>query len=138
MYAESGRLGASGSFLALVVRFCVEVDDLVEESSDDDEDMGDGSESDSSESDIDAGMVALAALELSEGKEIGDGKEWVKSVQPELRFYLGTRRCRRDVLDEYFDNPVERQGKPDQKSSCKQSLMHSSAPTGPCCDNCER
>ncbi|KAL1701333.1 P-loop containing nucleoside triphosphate hydrolase protein [Schizophyllum commune] len=99
----------------------VEVDDLVEESSDDDEDMGDGSESDSSESDIDAGMVALAALELSEGKEIGDGKEWVKSVQPELRFYLGTRRCRRDVLDEYFDNPVERQ-----------------APTGPCCDNCER
>lgn len=29
MYAERGRLGAAGSFLDLVVRFCVEVDDLV-------------------------------------------------------------------------------------------------------------
>lgn len=28
MYAERGRLGAAGSFLDLVVRFCVEVDDL--------------------------------------------------------------------------------------------------------------
>ncbi|KAL1754058.1 P-loop containing nucleoside triphosphate hydrolase protein [Schizophyllum commune] len=68
--------------------------------------------------------VAEAAREAngsdSLAGDMGDGKDWAKVIDPALRMYLETRRCRRDVADEYFDNPPERQ-----------------EPSGPCCDNCE-
>ncbi|KAF6752010.1 P-loop containing nucleoside triphosphate hydrolase protein [Ephemerocybe angulata] len=53
-------------------------------------------------------------------KDVGDdGKEWVKKVEAALRGWIGTKKCRRDYLDEYFDNPKERL-----------------APLGDCCDVC--
>ncbi|KAJ7621615.1 P-loop containing nucleoside triphosphate hydrolase protein [Mycena polygramma] len=47
-----------------------------------------------------------------------DGREWGKKVEEALRKYASTRSCRRDVTDDYFNNPARR------------------APTGQCCDNC--
>ncbi|KAF8064097.1 P-loop containing nucleoside triphosphate hydrolase protein [Lyophyllum atratum] len=51
--------------------------------------------------------------------EEDDGKEWGKKVEENLRRWIETAHCRRDIADEYFDNPPERKH-----------------PTGPCCDNC--
>ncbi|KAH6877029.1 P-loop containing nucleoside triphosphate hydrolase protein, partial [Coprinopsis sp. MPI-PUGE-AT-0042] len=46
--------------------------------------------------------------------------DWMKKVDPELRRWIETTSCRRDILDSYFGNPPGR--KP---------------PTNGCCDNCE-
>ncbi|VDB95738.1 unnamed protein product [Peniophora sp. CBMAI 1063] len=43
-----------------------------------------------------------------------------KKVDGNVRKYLSTAGCRRDVLDDYYENPAR------------------SPPTGVCCDNCER
>lgn len=34
-----------------------------------------------------------------------DKMEWGKYVEPELRKWIETTECRRDVADEYFNNP---------------------------------
>ncbi|KAJ6601732.1 P-loop containing nucleoside triphosphate hydrolase protein [Mycena vulgaris] len=73
------------------------------------------SDSDSSESEAGADDPPAAAATIAE-----DGKEWGKNVEEALRKYTSTRGCRRDVADEYFNNPTRR------------------APTGECCDNCSR
>ncbi|KAJ7092198.1 P-loop containing nucleoside triphosphate hydrolase protein [Mycena epipterygia] len=38
--------------------------------------------------------------------DVDDGKEWGKKVEDALRKYTSTRSCRRDVADEYFNNPA--------------------------------
>lgn len=42
--------------------------------------------------------------------EMGDEIEFMKSVEPNLRRWIQTCDCRRDVADEYFNNPVVREG----------------------------
>ena len=37
--------------------------------------------------------------------EDGDGKEWGKKVEESLRMWIEAMTCRRDIADEYFDNP---------------------------------
>ncbi|EIW75948.1 P-loop containing nucleoside triphosphate hydrolase protein [Coniophora puteana RWD-64-598 SS2] len=54
--------------------------------------------------------------------DMSDGEEqqvYRKKVEPALRQWIETTGCRRDVADEYFDNPSGRL-----------------SPTGDCCDNC--
>ncbi|KAF8987973.1 P-loop containing nucleoside triphosphate hydrolase protein [Cyathus striatus] len=53
-------------------------------------------------------------------EDLDDGREWVKKVELELRRWIETKECRRDILDLYFDNPPGRQ-----------------AASHICCDNCE-
>lgn len=36
--------------------------------------------------------------------------EWAKKVNPDLWRYIETKACRRDINDEYFDNPTNRKG----------------------------
>lgn len=63
--------------------------------SDDSEDSGDSGEDDSED-------------------EIGgdsDKMEWGKKVDPDLRKWIETDECRRDIADEYFNNPRERKRK---------------------------
>jgi superfamily II DNA helicase RecQ len=60
------------------------------------------SESDGSQSDRD-----------DNGEEVGgdsDKMEWGKKVEPELRRWLETEDCRRDIADEYFNNPPPHKG----------------------------
>lgn len=45
----------------------------------------------------------------SERIDIESGElEWVKKVEPELRRWIETKGCRRDVVDNYFDNPTRK------------------------------
>jgi hypothetical protein len=48
----------------------------------------------------------------SEDKVGGDSDkmEWGKKVEPELRKWISCEECRRDFLDEYFNNPALRKG----------------------------
>ena len=41
----------------------------------------------------------------------GDKMEWGKKVELELRKWIETDACRRDVADEYFNNPRNRKRK---------------------------
>lgn len=43
-------------------------------------------------------------------REEGDVIEFMKTVEPNLRRWIQTCDCRRDVVDEYFNNPVNREG----------------------------
>ncbi|KAK7008277.1 bloom syndrome [Favolaschia claudopus] len=70
---------------------------------------------DSSDSDSSSGSDDEAP---SSSDPSNDGKEWGKNVDPVLREYISTKKCRRDMSDHYFNNP--------------QRLP----PTGDCCDNC--
>ncbi|KAJ7841735.1 hypothetical protein B0H14DRAFT_3693692 [Mycena olivaceomarginata] len=55
------------------------------------------------------------------GAEPTDDVNFKKAVETGLREWIETEECRRDVVDEYFDNGTPRK-----------------APTGICCDNCLR
>jgi bloom syndrome protein len=49
--------------------------------------------------------------EESEEEEVGvdsEKMEWGKAVEPELRRWIECKGCRRDVADEYFNNPPVR------------------------------
>ena len=55
--------------------------------------------------------------ESKDGSESEKGEEdsrelvWAKMVDPNLREWIMTTGCRRDVSDQYFQNPGKRQGK---------------------------
>ena len=62
--------------------------------------------------DVDSESDDLQSDEDGE-EEVGgdsDKMEWGKKVEPELRRWIETEDCRRDVADQYFDNPPLRQG----------------------------
>jgi superfamily II DNA helicase RecQ len=63
--------------------------------------------------------------------------EWAKKVEPELREWIATTKCRRDVADEHFDNPIDRKRECHLNSSCSKLTSHL-APLRECCDNCSR
>lgn len=39
-----------------------------------------------------------------------DEVEYVKEIEEGLRQWIETEGCRRDIQDEYFNNPLEREG----------------------------
>lgn len=43
-------------------------------------------------------------------REEGDEIEYMKEVEKNLRRWIQTCDCRRDVADEHFNNPVNREG----------------------------
>ena len=55
--------------------------------------------------------------ESEDGSESEKGEEdsrelvWAKMVDPNLREWIMTTGCRRDVSDQYFQNPGKQQGK---------------------------
>ena len=61
-----------------------------------------GSESDNSDGDEDEDIEELA--DKTQG-QLGDGKDWGKKVDPDLRNYISTNGCRNKVSNVYFDNP---------------------------------
>lgn len=65
---------------------------------DEDEVMDESDDSDDDSDDSDSGSIG------------GDSEtmEWGKKVEPELRRWIVTEECRRDVADEYFNNPPQR------------------------------
>jgi hypothetical protein len=88
------------------------------------------SESDDSQSDED-----------DSGVEVGrdsDKMEWGKKVEPELRRWIETEHCRRDVADEYFNNPPLRKGENSMSLKKHPANGEFEAPTHICCDNCAR
>ncbi|GLB46004.1 putative P-loop containing nucleoside triphosphate hydrolase protein [Lyophyllum shimeji] len=91
-----------------------EGDDEMEEEGDD------GPEAEGrDEMEVDDGGDNKGGLEAEPEEDDDDGKEWGKKVEEDLRRWIETNHCRRDVADTYFDNPPGRK-----------------QPTGPCCDNC--
>jgi len=58
-----------------------------------------------------------------------------KNTEDGLRRLIETRGCRRDVIDEYFNNPPTRQ-RMYTTSPHVLYLIFSPAPLGRCCDNC--
>lgn len=61
-----------------------------------------GSEAENSDGDNDDDVEELA--DGTQG-QLGDGKDWGKKVDPDLRNYISTNGCRNKVSDIYFDNP---------------------------------
>ena len=70
-----------------------------------------GQESDDSEES--GSDVGEEESEEEEEDEIGadsSNMEYGKKVEPELRLWIECANCRRDVADEYFNNPPVRKG----------------------------
>jgi bloom syndrome protein len=56
-------------------------------------------------------LPRAAAAPVASPKNKDDGKEWGKKVEDALRKYASTRGCRRDIADQYFNNPARRGAK---------------------------
>lgn len=62
---------------------------------------------------------------------------YVKTVDEWLRKWIETTGCRRDLADQYFDNPQPRDGMWEFDGICSASLTDIfTAPLASCCDNC--
>ncbi|KAK6980828.1 hypothetical protein R3P38DRAFT_2579475, partial [Favolaschia claudopus] len=72
-------------------------------------------DADSSDSDSSSESDGEARLPSN---TLDDDKEWAKNVDPVLREYISTKRCRRNMTDCHFNNPPR------------------VTPIGDCCDNC--
>ncbi|KAF8154045.1 P-loop containing nucleoside triphosphate hydrolase protein [Crassisporium funariophilum] len=70
-------------------------DDPPEEEGDDDMEIGDGGDNEEE-------------LEAEPEEDKDDGKEWGKKVEQDLRRWIETQHCRRNITDTYFDNPPGR------------------------------
>lgn len=89
-------------------------------------------------------LVQPSVYQEKNKSQRGDDEDiqYVKDVEEALRRWIETDECRREVQDEYFFNPLEREGTSCFRNrSCifltsGERLL--SAPTGDCCDNCVR
>lgn len=45
------------------------------------------------------------STDLASADTLNVGYEWGKRVDPALRRWIATKTCRRDISNEYFDNP---------------------------------
>ena len=65
--------------------------------------------------------------------------EWGKKVDPDLRKWISAKMCRRDILDEHFNNPEPRKCESFlYLFDCADCTQIITAPTFECCDNCLR
>jgi hypothetical protein len=70
---------------------------------------------DDDDDEVDASGDTDASDDETEGSEVVPGQdpenyEWVKKVDADLRTWIETRACRRDITDKHFDNPSVRKG----------------------------
>lgn len=105
----------------------------------------DGDEGANEEGEEEAAMDVETAVEDEESEPTKDdddagkvrpGYEWRKKVDPDLRRWIVTKSCRRDVSDEYFNSPPRTQSE-FSSANCG-SITNSSCvvPSGDCCDIC--
>ncbi|KAK6993268.1 P-loop containing nucleoside triphosphate hydrolase protein [Favolaschia claudopus] len=66
---------------------------------------------------------------------LDDSKKWGKNVDPALREYISTKKCRCKITDQYFNNPTRLGTSPPIIDFCT-ILTRVLAPTGDCCENC--